>query len=89
MIAFGTGAEESETAARLEWHRCGVRIAEDLPGAVELRRAVERVLGDPAHRRAAARIAAQAATTDAEAAIADLVESLARTDAEEAVGPVA
>jgi UDP:flavonoid glycosyltransferase YjiC (YdhE family) len=77
VVGTGTGAEEAETTARLEWHGCGVRVATEQPTAAELRSAVDRVLAEPAYRGAAARIAAQAATVRAEATIADLIEDIA------------
>jgi UDP:flavonoid glycosyltransferase YjiC (YdhE family) len=76
VVGIGTGAEEAETGARLEWHGCGVRVATEEPTASELRAAVDRVVADPAYRRAAARIAAQAATMRPEATIADLIEDM-------------
>jgi len=76
VVSTGVGAEEAETGARLEWHGCGARVSSEQPTASELRSAVERVIADPAYRRAAARSAAQAATTRSEAAIADLIEDM-------------
>jgi UDP:flavonoid glycosyltransferase YjiC (YdhE family) len=81
VVSTGVGAEEAETGARLEWHGCGVRVASDRPTASDLLTAVERVIADPAYRRAAARSAAQAATRNAEAAIADLIEDMTGDDA--------
>lgn len=76
VIAVGDGAEEAETAARLRWHGCGTGVRTDTPDPERLRAAVDRVLGDPSHQRAAARIAAQCAGMRAEEAIADLVENV-------------
>jgi len=73
VVGIGTAAEEAETGARLEWHGCGVRIPTEQPTEAELRAAVDRVIADPTYRGAAARIAAQAATMQAEVTIADLI----------------
>jgi UDP:flavonoid glycosyltransferase YjiC (YdhE family) len=76
VVSFGSGAEERETGARLDWNRCGIHLPSDHPTAAELRDAVHRVLADPGYRQAAARIAAQAAGTNAEDTIANMVEAL-------------
>jgi UDP:flavonoid glycosyltransferase YjiC (YdhE family) len=80
VVGTGAGAEQAETGARLEWHGCGVRVAAEQPTAAELRAAVDRVIADPAYRRAAARTAVQAATTRSEAVIADLIEDMTGDD---------
>lgn len=76
VVTYGSGAEERETGARLEWNDCGVHLSTDEPTSEQLRDAVHRVLSAPGYRQAAARIAVQAANTDAEASIADLIEAL-------------
>lgn len=76
VVAFGTDAAEAETAARLAFHGCGVRLRTDTPTAGMLRDAVDRVRSDPAMRLAAAAFAAEAARLDAEATIAEVVEDL-------------
>jgi UDP:flavonoid glycosyltransferase YjiC (YdhE family) len=68
----------NETAARVDWAGCGVRVPRRLcrPGPVAL--AVQRALGEPRRARRAREIAAWAAANDAGARAAALVEELAR-----------
>ncbi|MFD1721192.1 glycosyltransferase [Amnibacterium endophyticum] len=74
LVTAGTLETDVETAARVAWSGAGVNLRQRRPSPDDLREAVLRIREDDAYRLAAARIAAQIATTDAEGAICALVE---------------
>jgi UDP:flavonoid glycosyltransferase YjiC (YdhE family) len=78
VVAVPAAGDMNETAARVDWAGCGVRVPRRLcrPGPVAL--AVQRALGEPRRARRAREIAAWAAANDAGARAAALVEELAR-----------
>jgi UDP:flavonoid glycosyltransferase YjiC (YdhE family) len=77
LVLAGTLETDVETAARVAWAGAGVDLRTSRPAPETLRAAVERIRNDASFRTAAARIAAQISTTDAEEAICDLVEEAA------------
>ena len=77
VVAAGTYGNQLETAARIGWSGVGVDLRTRRPDPAAVRDAVERIRRDPLVCSAVARIASRIAATDAEAALADLVEQLA------------
>jgi UDP:flavonoid glycosyltransferase YjiC (YdhE family) len=67
----------NENAARLDWAGAGVRVPRRFVSPRILRLAVERALAEPSIRGRARELAAWAASHDAGAAAAGLVEQLA------------
>ena len=74
LVVAGTLETDVETAARVAWTGAGIDLRTSRPSPADLLAAVERVRRDDSFRTAAARIAAQIATTDAEGAICGFVE---------------
>ena len=77
VVASPAAGDMNENAARLDWSGAGVRVPRRFVNPRVLRLAVERALGDPAIRARARELAAWAATHDAGARAAELVEDLA------------
>jgi UDP:flavonoid glycosyltransferase YjiC (YdhE family) len=77
LVVAGTLETDVETAARVAWAGAGVDLRTRRPEPAAIRAAVDRIRGDDAYRTAAAKIAAQIATTDAEADLCALVERFA------------
>ncbi len=77
VVAVPAAGDMNETAARVDWAGCGVRVPGRLCRAGAIALAVRRALGDPRRARRAREIAAWAATNDAGARAAALVEDLA------------
>ncbi|MEU8543624.1 nucleotide disphospho-sugar-binding domain-containing protein [Streptomyces sp. NPDC048717] len=75
LVVAGAGEDKPEVAARVEWTGTGVNLRTDTPGDEELRAAVGTVLGNPAHRERAARLARQYADHDALATFDTLVRT--------------
>lgn len=73
VVADGLAAG-METAARVAWSGAGIDLRTGRPTSAAIHAAVQRIRGDDAFRTAAARIASQIATTDAEGTICDLVD---------------
>jgi MGT family glycosyltransferase len=69
LVVGGDTEDKPEVAARVEWTGTGVNLRTATPTDEELRAAVDAVLGDPAHRERAVRLARQYAAHDALAAI--------------------
>jgi UDP:flavonoid glycosyltransferase YjiC (YdhE family) len=76
VVACPAVGDMNENAARLDWARAGVRVPRRFVFPRVLRLAVERALGDPSIRARARELAAWAASHDAGAAAAGLVEQL-------------
>ena len=76
LVVAGTLETDVETAARVAWTGAGVDLRTRRPEPSAIREAVERIRGDGAYRIAAAKIAAQIASTDAETELCELVETL-------------
>ncbi len=77
LVVAGNLETEVETAARVAWSGAGLDLRTGRPSPEALRSAVARIRSDGAFLPAAARIAAQISSSDAEGAIADLVDELA------------
>jgi UDP:flavonoid glycosyltransferase YjiC (YdhE family) len=78
VVAVPAAGDMNETAARVDWAGCGVRVPRRLCRPRPIALAVQRALGDPRRARRAREIAAWAARNDAGARAAALVEDLAR-----------
>lgn len=77
IVVAGDTEDKPEVAARVAWSGAGVNLRTGTPSADQLRAAVTRVLGTPAFRRSAQRLAASAAAHDARAAIdAELADAV-------------
>lgn len=74
VVVAGTLETDVETAARVAWAGAGLDLRTRQPSPAQLAAAVARIRADPSYRAAAARIAAQIATMDAEERICELVE---------------
>jgi UDP:flavonoid glycosyltransferase YjiC (YdhE family) len=79
VIACPVAGDMNENAARLAWAGAGVRLPRRFVSPRPLRRAVERVLGEPSIRSRARELAAWAAEHDPGARAGLLVERLAGT----------
>ena len=77
VVVAGTLETDVETAARVAWTGSGIDLRSSRPSSAAILAAVQRIRADDSFRTAAARIASQIATTDAEATICDLVEERA------------
>lgn len=74
-IVVAPGKEDkTEVAARVAWSGVGVNLRRMTPRPGEIRSAVERVLGDPRHRRAAGRIAAAMAQAPGTAGVTAVID---------------
>jgi len=81
VVACPAAGDMNETAARLDWAGCGVRIPRRLVGPRTLRFAVQRALAEPDLRARARELAAWPASHDAgTAAVATLEEHVRRTN---------
>lgn len=76
VVACPAAGDMNENAARVAWAGAGVRVPRRLVGPRALRLAVLRALGEPELGARARELAAWAATHDAGARAADLVEGL-------------
>lgn len=81
LVQAGTTEEKSEIGARIRWTGVGAVLRTTRPAPDAVRRAVRRVLDDPAVRNAAARVQAEMAPHDAGREGAVLLERLAATGA--------
>jgi UDP:flavonoid glycosyltransferase YjiC (YdhE family) len=77
VVAVPAEGDMNETAARVDWAGCGVRVPRRLCRAAPIALAVRRALGDPRRARRARELAAWAATNEAGARGAALIEELA------------
>lgn len=76
VVVAGTLETDVETAARVSWAGVGIDLRTRRPEASAVRAAVETIRADPGFRLAAAKIAAQIASTNAEEEIVHLIERL-------------
>jgi UDP:flavonoid glycosyltransferase YjiC (YdhE family) len=76
LVVSGTTEDKAEVNARVAWSGVGVDLKQQRPQPEAIRAAVRQVRTDPAHRRAAARIASAIATTDPLRDIASLLDEL-------------
>ncbi|TQF01246.1 glycosyltransferase [Kitasatospora acidiphila] len=76
LVVAGGSEDKPEVAARVAWRGVGVDLRTGRPSEPELRKAVDRVLADPAYRINAAELAAELAAHQPLRAIAELVDSL-------------
>ncbi|WP_406081987.1 hypothetical protein [Micromonospora sp. NBC_00858] len=65
-------------AARVEWSGTGVNLRTSMPGATELRAAVQTVLRDPSYRSQAGILAKEIGQYNPFEAIAEIVDAPAR-----------
>jgi UDP:flavonoid glycosyltransferase YjiC (YdhE family) len=79
MVVAGGSEEKPEIAARVAWCGAGIDLRTGTPSERKLRKAVRRVLAEPAFRERAQRMAAEMAKCDAVAsAVAAIEATLAR-----------
>lgn len=76
MVVAGGSEEKPEIAARVAWAGAGLDLRTGRPRAKAVRRAVQRVLGDPAFSRRARALAEECARHDAPREAATLIEQL-------------
>ncbi|MDH6116079.1 UDP:flavonoid glycosyltransferase YjiC (YdhE family) [Kitasatospora sp. GAS204A] len=76
LVVAGDSEDKPEVAARVAWRGVGVDLRTGRPTQVELREAVERVLGHPDYRANTRELAAELAAHRPLEAIAELVGSL-------------
>lgn len=77
VVVAGTLETDVETGARVAWAGAGIDLRAGRPTPAALRDAITRLREEPSFRTAAARIAVQIATTDAEDSICGIVEAAA------------
>ncbi len=77
MVVAGGSEEKPEIAARVAWSGAGIDLRTGRPRAKAVRRAVRRVLEDPAFAARARLLAQECARHDAPGAAVDLIEQLA------------
>lgn len=76
-VVVAPGKEDKiEVAARVAWSGAGIDLRSQRPSPAQLRRGVDRVLRDPAYRRAAQRIGADIAHSDGPAGFATAVDTV-------------
>jgi MGT family glycosyltransferase len=80
VIACPVAGDMNENAARLAWAGAGLRLPRRFVSPRPLRRAVERVIGDPTIQARAQELAAWSATHDAGATASALVEQLVTSE---------
>ncbi|HLT61901.1 MAG TPA: glycosyltransferase [Microlunatus sp.] len=73
LVAAGATEDKIEVGARIGYTGVGIDLATNAPTPGQLRRAVDKVLGDPRYAEAAARIGAEIAAAPGVAAIAELI----------------
>jgi UDP:flavonoid glycosyltransferase YjiC (YdhE family) len=89
VVACPVAGDMNENAARLVWAGAGVRLPRRFISPRPLRRAVERVLGEPSIGERARELAAWASAHDAGARASVLIERLVRSDgAPPKIGPL-
>jgi UDP:flavonoid glycosyltransferase YjiC (YdhE family) len=74
VVACPAAGDMNESAARLDWAGCGVRLPRRLIGPRALRLAVRRALAEPALRTRARELAAWSAEHDAGAQAVEAIE---------------
>ena len=79
MVQAGETEEKPDIGARIDWSGVGVRLGTTRPSPAAVRRAVLRLLAEPAYRLAAQRLQAEMATHDAGREGAALLLRLAET----------
>lgn len=75
LVIAGGDLDKPEIAARVAWSGAGVNLRTGTPSAHIVGEAVDRVLGDPAFRRAAARVGAELRWLGGASRTAELLES--------------
>jgi len=81
VIVAGGSEEKPEIAARVAWSGAGIDLRTGRPSARKVRRAVERVLAEPAFAARSRALAAECARYDAVQLAVEAIESLATSDA--------
>ncbi|MCB7135923.1 glycosyltransferase [Cellulosimicrobium marinum] len=76
IVVAGRTEDKAEVAARVAWSGAGVRLRTNEPAPAQVRRAVRRVLDDPAYARASARLGARIAASPGTDGVVDEVERL-------------
>lgn len=76
LVVSGTSVDRPEVNARVAWSGAGLNLRQRRPAPETIREAVSRVLTDPAYQRAAARLGAAIAGTDAIRDLLALVDAL-------------
>ncbi|MGV1009397.1 MAG: glycosyltransferase [Dermatophilaceae bacterium] len=79
IVQAGETEEKPDIGARVEWSGVGVRLGSTRPAPADVRRAVRRLLTEPAYRLAARRLQAEMAQHDAGREGAALLLQLAAT----------
>ncbi len=79
IVQAGETEEKSDIGARIHWSGVGIRLGTTRPSQAAVRRAVRRVLAEPAYRHAAQRLQAEMAPHDAGREGAALLLRLAET----------
>jgi MGT family glycosyltransferase len=77
MVCIPMGRDQNDTAARVVYHGAGVRLSPKA-SAAEIRKAVQKVLGEPSFRSNAARLASGIADEGLTADVVSEIESLVR-----------
>ncbi|MET8306875.1 nucleotide disphospho-sugar-binding domain-containing protein [Micromonospora sp. NPDC005173] len=78
LVVAGASEDKPEVAARVEWSGTGVNLRTSMPGATELRAAVQTVLRDPGYRSQAGIVAKEIGQYNPFEAIAEIVDAPAR-----------
>lgn len=81
LVVAGRTEDKAEVAARVAWSGAGVRLRTNAPRPAQVRRAVRRVLDDPAFATASAGLGARVASSPGTDGVADVVEDLAASRA--------
>lgn len=76
LVVAGATEDKMEVAARVEWSGAGVNLRQKQPSPSTIRKAVKKVLSDPAYRMNARRIQRDFARYDAPKRAAELLEQL-------------
>lgn len=79
VVVAGARGDRPEVAARVAWTGAGVNLHTGRPRPVAIRKAVERVLGDPRYRKAANEIAAQIVQARGIDALIDAIDDVRGT----------
>ncbi|WP_251152753.1 glycosyltransferase [Cellulosimicrobium sp. Marseille-Q4280] len=85
IVVAGKTEDKAEVAARVAWSGAGVRLRTNEPRPGQVRRAVRRVLDDPAYARASARLGERIAASPGTDGVVDVVEGLVGAAARTAI----
>ncbi|MFI2702988.1 glycosyltransferase [Cellulosimicrobium composti] len=76
VVVAGKTEDKAEVAARVAWTGTGVRLRTSTPRPAQVRRAVRRLLDDPAYARASAALGERIAASPGEDGVVDVVEEV-------------